>query len=233
MSVISIDSEQAVGILCLRIQALLNRAKRSDRRILIALSGVPGSGKTTIAAAVLRALPSYGIENAQVVPMDGFHYPKAVLATFEDPDMAFHRRGAPFTFDADAFVKIVVALRNTPVTTVDAPNLAIRAPSFDHAVKDPVPDDIEILSTTKVVIIEGNYTLLDQPPWRKIAKLVDDRWFVDVPPEIAKERLIARHLRAGIETSREAAAQRAEENDIPNGALIRSHLIEPDVRIFN
>ena len=69
MLVPSTDFEQAVAILCLRIQSLLTRAKGSEKRILIALAGVPGSGKTTISAGVLQALPSYGIENAQVVPM--------------------------------------------------------------------------------------------------------------------------------------------------------------------
>lgn len=51
----------------------------------------------------------------------------------------------------------------------------ISAPSFDHAVKDPLPDAIAISSRTKVVIIEGNYTLLDEDPWNSIADLVDDR----------------------------------------------------------
>jgi len=59
------------------------------------------------------------------------------------------------------------------------------------------------------------------------------RWFVDVPPETVRDRLAARHLAAGIETSYEAAVQRAETNDIPNGEMIRSLLIEPDVTIHN
>lgn len=59
------------------------------------------------------------------------------------------------------------------------------------------------------------------------------RWFVDVPAETARERLVARHLLAGIESCGETAAARAEDNDIPNGDLIRSKLIKPDVRILN
>jgi hypothetical protein len=54
-----------------------------------------------------------------------------------------------------------------------------------------------------------------------------------VPADIARERLIQRHILAGIETSREAAALRAEDNDVPNGHLIRLKLIRPDVRIVN
>jgi pantothenate kinase len=56
---------------------------------------------------------------------------------------------------------------------------------------------------------------------------------VDVLPQIAKRRLIERHVHAGIETSREAAAMRVEDNDLQNGAMIRSKLILPDVIIMN
>jgi pantothenate kinase len=54
-----------------------------------------------------------------------------------------------------------------------------------------------------------------------------------MPRELVRERIVQRHLAAGIETSREAAILRAEDNDLPNGDLIRSKLIEPDVRIIN
>lgn len=66
-----------------------------------------------------------------------------------------------------------------------------------------------------------------------VFRLTYSRWFVDTPPEVVKERLAARHLAAGIETSYEAAVERAETNDIPNGELIRSLLIKPDVSIQN
>ena len=59
------------------------------------------------------------------------------------------------------------------------------------------------------------------------------RWFVDAPPEKVRDSLALRHLAAGIETSMPAAIERAQENDIPNGELIRSLLIKPDVIIQN
>ncbi|OSS44712.1 hypothetical protein B5807_10484 [Epicoccum nigrum] len=165
--------------------------------------------------------------------MDGFHHPKEVLAKFENPENAFLRRGAPFTFDAEAFISLVKKLKAAPVTTGGEPEQPIYAPSFDHAVQDPVVNDIAISSRNRVVIVEGNYTLLNQKPWNEITKLCDEKWFVDVPPETVRDRLAARHLAAGIETSYEAAVQRAETNDIPNGEMIRSLLIEPDVTIHN
>jgi pantothenate kinase len=65
------------------------------------------------------------------------------------------------------------------------------------------------------------------------AELTSHRWFVDIPADTARDRLAQRHLAAGIETSKLAAIRRAETNDLPNGELIRSLLIKPDVVIEN
>ena len=46
-----------------------------------------------------------------VVPMDGFHYYRRQLDAFEDPAAAHARRGAPWTFDAEAFVACVRRVR--------------------------------------------------------------------------------------------------------------------------
>jgi pantothenate kinase len=97
------------------------------------------------------------------------------LSTFEDADTAFRRRGAPFTFDVDAFMKLVTLLKTTPVTTPTEPERIIAAPSFDHAIKDPVDDSIFVSSRSRLVIIEGNYTLLDQHPWRDIAQTCEEK----------------------------------------------------------
>jgi pantothenate kinase len=95
-----------------------------------------------------------------------------MLSTFEDAEAAFRRRGAPFTFDAEGCVKLVRELKATPVTT---DHLFITVPSFDHAVKDPVQEAIRIPSCTRVVIVEGNYTLLRQKPWNEIAEACAER----------------------------------------------------------
>lgn len=65
------------------------------------------------------------------------------------------------------------------------------------------------------------------------SELTSERWFVDAHSDVVRERLAKRHLAAGIETSMPAAIQRAEENDIPNGAMIRSMLVKPDLTIQN
>jgi pantothenate kinase len=105
---------------------------------------------------------------------DGFHYPKSILPTLQNSECAFKRRGAPFTFDAEAFVELVKALRETPVTEVDDHTKSFHAPSFDHAIKDPIENDIYIPSSQRIVILEGNYLLLSESPWDQIQHLVDE-----------------------------------------------------------
>ncbi len=48
------------------------------RRVLIGIAGVPGSGKSTVAAAAAARLVARGVA-AVALPMDGFHYSRAQL----------------------------------------------------------------------------------------------------------------------------------------------------------
>ena len=108
------------------------------------------------------------------IDQDGFHFSQAVLSTLQSPECPFERRGAPFTFDADGFVQIVKTLRKAPVTESSEADKAIWLPSFDHALKDPVERDICVASNQRIVLLEGNYLLLDVHPWKDIYELVDE-----------------------------------------------------------
>lgn len=67
----TVNLEKTNSMLQERVEKLIRRQKLSDpkRRILIALAGVPGSGKSTVSDALLRALPSHGITDVAVLPM--------------------------------------------------------------------------------------------------------------------------------------------------------------------
>lgn len=97
------------------------------------------------------------------------------MSTFADSDEAFRRRGAPFTFDVESFVEMVRLLSCSSVADQDDPSKDLWMPSFDHAKQDPVPLDIRVPATARVVIIEGNYVLLDQYPWNEIGGMADER----------------------------------------------------------
>ncbi|CAG8488536.1 14919_t:CDS:2 [Acaulospora morrowiae] len=187
-------------------------------RCLIAIAGIPGSGKSTLSERIVSRINHLsGTKKAIVVPMDGFHYTKKKLRTFSDPDEALFRRGAHWTFDAQGLLILVERLR-APIKN----DTVIGAPSFDHGRGDPVSDDI------KIIIFEGLYLHLRKPPiWSSIASHMDELWFVQVDREIAKERIIKRHIKSHIDESREEAINRTENNDMINADYILNNSFPP------
>lgn len=192
-------------------------------RIVIAIAGMPGSGKTTLAARVAQLINKIsGKDIAEVVPMDGFHLTRAQLDQFPDPKEAHFRRGAPFTFDGQGVVDMVKHLRAGGQVAV---------PTFDHKVKDPVPDGLIVPSERKIILIEGLYLLLEDDPWCQIAQYVDDKWLITVEEDLARKRVAKRHVAAGIATSLEDGLSRFDGNDAANGRLVLEKSSQPDVII--
>ncbi|KAF4827472.1 putative uridine kinase [Colletotrichum tropicale] len=190
-------------------------------RVMIAISGVPGSGKTTLATALAAKLQSaQPKENfVAMIPMDGFHLYRSQLAAMPNSAEAIHRRGAAFTFDSERFHRLVQALRE-PVTDATP---TIFAPSFDHAVKDPVEDDICVPKEARIIVFEGLYLSLDREPWRSAGSLMDELWFLNIDPELSRARLVERHVASGIVPDRAAAEHRVISTDMLNADDIIQH----------
>ncbi|GME70231.1 unnamed protein product [Ambrosiozyma monospora] len=119
--------------------------------------------------------------------MDGFHLPISILKKFKDPENAIKMRGATHTFDAAMVVQLFDFILDTCRYTVDQPAPTtntetkksaeqatnpywkldkteiprLSVPDFNHALKDPTPNGTLIGSTTRVVIFEGLYLMLD------------------------------------------------------------------------
>lgn len=49
----------------------------------------------------------------------------------------------------------------------------------------------------RFVIVEGNYLLDLEEPWRSIRSLLTEAWFIETPDDVRLPRLIARHERFG------------------------------------
>lgn len=231
--------EVAYADLVPRIKGALSLSPH--RRVLVTVAGPPGSGKTTIVTRIVDLLnegsfrAKKGEEKSRSsfaisVSVDGFHYTRKHLDNLSNREEAYLRRGAPWTFDVDGIVKLVKLLKDSAAVPVSARKL-ITAPSFDHALKDPVDDDIQIEPGTSIIIVEGNYLLLDAATWREISELVDLKIFVDVEADCARNRVAKRHVAAGIEDTYGKALARFDGNDAVNGDLIRKNLVRHDVRI--
>lgn len=186
-------------------------ASEKGGRTLVALAGLPGAGKSTVAARIARdfnARPGAGTMVA--LGMDGFHLTKAELRRRRG-EAGMTRRGAPWTFDPGALLERLRRLRANDGT--------VTWPDFAHDIGDPIPDAQRVSAETRVVLVEGLYLLLDEPVWREVGAAFDLRWYLDVPAATARERLIRRHMQAW-NLDRVAATSRVAVNDGRNAAIV-------------
>jgi pantothenate kinase len=185
-------------------------------RIVIGLVGLPGSGKSTIAAKFVDAVNARAnSKTAIALSMDGFHLSKAALAQFSDPAAALARRGSPWTFDPAGLASKLQQLRKNPTESTTWPD-------FQHGVGDPVADAISVNPDTKLIIVEGLYLLHREHGWN-VAHLLDECWALNTPPELAQQRLVARHM-ASWGFSREQALARLALNDDLNAKIVQKTL---------
>lgn len=185
-------------------------------RVLVGVVGEPGAGKSTLTRAVAEALGAAGVSTA-VVPMDGFHLANAELARLGRGD----RKGALDTFDGGGYVALLRRLRDPAEGVVYAPEYVRGALESSVGSAIPVPPEV------RVVLTEGNYLLVDEPPWAAVADLLDECWFVDVDPELRRRRLYERHVANG--KTPERARTFTDGSDETNARLVRSTRDRADV----
>jgi pantothenate kinase len=172
----------------------------THRRVLLGITGPPGAGKSSLAAAVVAAVP-----DAVLVPMDGFHLAQRVL---DDLGLA-DRKGAPQTFDREGYVALLRRIRRRAAEPV-------YAPAFRRDIEEPIAGAIAVRPDTRLVVTEGNYLLL----WPEVRALLDETWWVDLPDEERHRRLIARHTAFG--KSPQDARAWALGSDEANARLVRA-----------
>ena len=182
-----------------RAQAL---ADGRGRRIL-GITGAPGAGKSTLARRLVDALDGAAV----LVGMDGYHLAQSELRRLDRAE----RKGAPDTFDAAGYVALLRRLRNLDAGTV-------YAPEFRRAIEEPIAAAVPVPIGLPLVVTEGNYLLLDAPPWSAVRGLVDEVWFLAPDEWTRREWLVARHRRYG--RTDQQAAGRATGSDENNARLI-------------
>ncbi|KUP92001.1 nucleoside/nucleotide kinase family protein [Tritonibacter horizontis] len=200
-----------IAPLCAAVLDRLDLAAPGRR--LVALSGAPGSGKSTLSVPLAAALTAQGLP-ATVVPMDGFHLDNALLA--ERGLLA--RKGAPESFDLGGFARLCRALRTEE---------QVIYPQFDRARDLAIAGAGAVDPACRVVIIEGNYLLFDETGWRDLAALWDLSIRLDIPMAELETRLVARWCAHGLDRS--AAEARARGNDLANAARIDAARLPADL----
>lgn len=193
-------------------QALLARPGRH----VLAIAGAPGSGKSTLVAALWNTLEAQAPGGSAILPMDGFHYDDAVL-------QARGRRpwkGAPDTFDVGGLRATLQRLR-TPAEG------AVAVPVFDRGLEISRGSARIIDPAARLILAEGNYLLLRDDPWCSLRPLFDLTVRIDVPEPELRRRLRRRWQGFGL-TKAEIEAK-LEGNDLPNGRKVLTDSSPPDL----
>lgn len=196
------------------LEKLIRARADGPGRFLVALAGPPASGKSTLAHDLAAALSP----GARVVPMDGFHYDDAVL----EARGLRARKGSPATFDAKGFIHLIRRLREEDEVAI---------PIFDREVELSRAAADVVGPQDRILIVEGNYLLLDEDPWRALPPLFDLTVFLDVPEEVLVRRLTDRWRHFG--KTEEAARDWIAGNDLPNALTVITRSAPADITLRN
>ena len=179
-------------------------------RTVVAIAGAPGSGKSTLAERLVSRLNDDAAGRAAMLPMDGYHYDDRVL----NERGLRARKGAPETFDVLGLLHMLDRLRRN-----EEDEIAI--PVFDRDLEISRAGARLIPRAAHLLVVEGNYLLLDQHPWSLLRAMFDITVAIDVPESVLRQRLIER-WRSYRLTPPEIEAK-VDGNDLPNGRYVMAN----------
>ena len=193
-------------------------------RVIVMLAAPPGTGKSTL-VSFLEHLAKSVIPDKRVqsVGMDGFHLRQEYLLThtveLDGEQIPMVRiKGAPITFDLQAL--------RTKIEEM-AQGQTCKWPHYDRQLHDPVDDAITI--DADIVLIEGNYLLLDMDGWRELSRYADYTIVLTADEDMLRERLIGRKMKTGM--TREDAEHFVAFSDMPNVRLCLDKMMKADLEL--
>ena len=184
-------------------------------RCAIAVVGAPGSGKSTLAERLASHINVASPGSAAVLPMDGYHFDDRVLLSRG----LRARKGTPETFDVGGLLHMLRRLKRNEEDE-------IAVPVFDRALEIARAGASLIPRSVSRVIVEGNYLLLDRPPWCGLHAFFDITVAIVVPEDVLRQRLTERWQGYGL--SPEEIEAKIETNDLPNGRFVTSNSVAAD-----
>lgn len=199
------------------VNAISTGERSANQRRIVAIAGPPASGKSTLAERLFTALEARQPGVSAIMPMDGYHMDNEVLSARR----WLPRKGAPYTFDVDGLERDLHRVR--------AANSTVLIPVFDRALDLARASAREIGPNVNLILLEGNYLLLEEAPWSRMRPLFDITVFLDVDQFTLERRLVERWRHYGHDEDQ--ARARALENDLPNARLVVHNSVPADITI--
>lgn len=206
------------------LKLLAEKQKEAGRRILVMLAAPPAAGKSTLLAFLKHLSETTpGLKPITTIGMDGFHRYQDYLLTHtmlrdgQEVSMV-SLKGAPETFDLELLaerIKKVAAGENCGW------------PEYNRMLHNPVENAIQV--TGDIVLLEGNYLLLDWPGWRDLKASADYTIRILADEQDLRERLINRKAASG--TDYEEAVKFVENSDLYNARTCLRESMEADLTL--
>lgn len=218
-------SERAVEeIFVPLLECLTERQRAAGRRILVLLAAPPGAGKSTLASFLEHlSRERTGLCPVQAVGMDGFHRRQEYLLSHrtvrDGREIAMVEiKGAPVTFDLE---KLLSAVRRVAAGEICG------WPAYDRLLHNPVEDAVTV--DGDIVLLEGNYLLLEEDGWRELAACADYTVSISAGEKLLRDRLIDRKIHTGV--AEDAAVRFVDFSDMPNVRLCLEKSAPADLRL--
>lgn len=203
------------------LREITDLRKKKGKRILILLAAPPAAGKSTLCEFLkMLSVQTEGILPLTVIGMDGFHrYQDDLLShTFvrdgEERPLT-EIKGAPVTFDLGKLTDRIRLVASGEVCTW---------PLYDRTAHNPKEDALTV--DGEIVLLEGNYLLLDEQGWRDLRMFADITVRIIADEEDLRERLISRKVAGGTEYAK--AVEFVNRSDLANARLCLSETMPAD-----
>lgn len=174
------------------LKRLTKLQKQYQRRIFVFLSALPGCGKTTLSLFLeYLSMQSNLYTKIQAIGMDGFHYPNDYLETHYMQEegrkvLLKDRKGSYASFD----------IRKLQERILEGKYKNNHWPIYSRNLHDVIED--KIILKEDIILLEGNYLLLNGYGWENMINYCDDSIFIEADESKVKERLIERKIQGGL-----------------------------------
>ncbi|MCR4658448.1 MAG: nucleoside/nucleotide kinase family protein [Lachnospiraceae bacterium] len=204
------------------LRKLTDLQAKKGKRLLVFLAAPPGAGKSTLASFLeMLASENEDIAGVQAIGMDGFHRRQEYLLSHsivrEGKEIPMiDVKGAPETFDLEKLENAIMRVSSGEVCGW---------PVYDRLLHNPLEDAVTV--NEKIVILEGNYLLLNIDGWERLSSYADYSIMIRAEEYQLRERLVSRRIASGHD--KESSEKFVDFSDMYNAGLCLGHAGSPDL----
>ncbi len=206
------------------LKELRQLQKQKGERLIVFMAAPPAVGKSTLSQFLeYLSKEEKKLTEIQAIGLDGFHYHSDYINShdaiiFGEKVPMKQVKGCPETYDTEKLRQKLESIKTEDILW----------PIYDRNLHDVVEDQIKVKKD--IVLIEGNWLLLKQEPWKSMQQYADYKILILAEEEMLKERLIGRKEKGGL--SREEAQAWYENSDSKNVIRVLKDSCREDLNLL-